>query len=59
MTIHECLPLPPVPPGTVEERARARLAAAALARDADDLRFILDVLALWPAQDHRGVTTAM
>lgn len=34
-----------------DQRARARLAAARLARDADDLRLILDMLELWPADD--------
>jgi len=43
--------VPLVPPGTVEERTKARLTAARFARDADELRTLLDMLALWPNQD--------
>jgi len=48
-------PIPLIKPGTLDERARARLGAARLvARNhgtADDLRLILSSLDLWPASD--------
>ena len=48
---------PPVKPGTVDERHRARRSAAQLVvrnqGTADDLAFILAALGLFPAQDTR------
>lgn len=45
----------PVPPGTREERHRARVAAAQLVvrngGTAEDLKLLLDCLELWPAGD--------
>lgn len=38
-------------PITPDQRHRARLTLARHARDADDLRHLLDVTGLWPAQD--------
>lgn len=47
----QCATVGRVPPATADHRAQARLTVARHARDADDLRHLLDVLALWPAQD--------
>lgn len=48
-------PLPLIKPGSVDERRKARIGAALLTvrndGTTDDLRTLLDVLALWPQQD--------
>jgi hypothetical protein len=55
VSFHEHPPLALVKPGTQGERERARLGVARMVRrsggDAEDLRCVLDALALWPAQD--------
>lgn len=43
--------VPSVAPRTVAERAAARLTAAGHATDADDLRFLLSAMGLWPSDD--------
>lgn len=50
------VPLPlPVP---IEHRRRARQTIARHALDAQDLRYLLNVLALWPEQDGLGPRVA-
>jgi hypothetical protein len=48
-------PLTPVKPGTLDERARARVGAAHMVvrngGTGRDLRIVLSALALWPQQD--------
>lgn len=42
--------------GSVEERHRARLTMARNASGPDDLRELLDLAGLWPAQDADAIT---
>jgi hypothetical protein len=55
VSFHEHPPLALVKPGTQDEREQARLGAARMVRraggDAEDLREVLDALALWPTND--------
>lgn len=55
MSFHEHPPLALVKPGTQGEREQARLGAARMVRrsggNAEDLKFVLDALDLWPEQD--------
>ncbi len=43
--------IPVVRPRTVAERDVARRAVAGFATDSSDLRYLLDVLGLWPKDD--------
>lgn len=51
-------PVGPVAPRSTDERHAARLTVARNARDADELRRLLDILGLWPADDGQPTITA-
>lgn len=42
----------------LEIRHKARLKVATMAADVEDLRYLLDVLGLWPRQDEESVSAA-